>query len=148
MLRQALDQLLQRPDALAQAHAAAAAGNDALFAAYVFEALRFNPNNPGVFRVAAEDYTVAKGTMRATTIPKGASVLAATQSAMFDENKVDSPNEFRVDRPAWVLHALGLRAAYVLRAVHQSGADSGDSQAARGTEGLATGGWGCGEAAI
>ena len=99
---QALDQLLQRPDVLAQAQAAAAGGNDALFAAYVFEALRFNPNNPGVFRVAAEDYTVAKGTMRATTIPKGASVLAATQSAVFDENKVDSPNEFRVDRPAWV----------------------------------------------
>jgi cytochrome P450 len=99
---QALDQLLQRPEVLAQAQAAAAAGNDALFAAYVFEALRFNPNNPGVFRVAAQDYTVAKGTMRATTIPKGAAVLPATQSAMFDESKVDSPNEFRVDRPAWI----------------------------------------------
>jgi cytochrome P450 len=99
---QALDQLLQRPEALAQAQNAAAAGNEALFAAYVFEALRFNPNNPGVFRVAAEDYVVAKGTMRATTIPKGMSVLPATQSAMFDENKVDSPHEFRVDRPAWV----------------------------------------------
>jgi cytochrome P450 len=99
---QALDQLLDRPEVLAQAHAAAAAGNSALFAAYVFEALRFNPNNPGVFRLAAEDYIVAKGTLRATTIPKGTSVLPATQSAMFDEHKVDSPNEFRVDRPAWV----------------------------------------------
>ena len=99
---QALDQLLERPGVLAEAQAAAAAGNDALFAAYVFEALRFNPNNPGVFRLAAEDYTVAKGTMRATRIPKGASVLVATQSAMFDGNRVDSPNDFRVDRPAWV----------------------------------------------
>ena len=99
---QALDQLLERPEVLAQAHAAAAAGNSALFAAYVFEALRFNPNNPGVFRLAAEEYTVAKGTLRATTIPKGTSVLPATQSAMFDDQKVDSPNEFRVDRPAWV----------------------------------------------
>jgi cytochrome P450 len=99
---QALDQLFERPEVLAQAHAAAAAGNDALFAAYVFEALRFNPNNPGVFRLAAEEYTVAKGTLRATTIPKGMSVLPATQSAMFDDQKVDSPNEFRVDRPAWV----------------------------------------------
>lgn len=99
---QALDQLLVRPEVLARAQAAAAGGNDPLFAAYVFEALRFNPNNPGVFRIAAEAYTVAKGTMRATTIPKGASVLAATQSAMFDESKVDAPNEFRVDRPAWV----------------------------------------------
>lgn len=99
---QALDQLLERPEVLAQAHAAAAAGNSALFAAYVFEALRFNPNNPGVFRLAAEEYTVAKGTLRATTIPKGTSVLPATQSAMFDDHKVDSPNEFRVDRPDWV----------------------------------------------
>jgi len=98
---QALDQLLQRPDVLAQAQAAAASGNAALFAAYVFEALRFNPNNPGIFRIAAEDYTVAKGTLRATTIPKGASVLPATQSAMFDDAKVDSPHDFRVDRPAW-----------------------------------------------
>jgi cytochrome P450 len=99
----ALDQLLNRPEQLAAAQqAAAAAGDDALFSRYVFEALRFNPNNPGVFRNAAEEYTVAKGTMRATTIPKGAFVVAATQSAMFDENKVDAPNEFRIDRPAWV----------------------------------------------
>jgi cytochrome P450 len=98
----ALDQLLNRPEQLAGAQAAAAAGDDQLLSRYVFEALRFNPNNPGVFRIAAEEYTVAKGTMRATAIPKGASVVAATQSAMFDENKVDAPNEFRTDRPAWV----------------------------------------------
>jgi cytochrome P450 len=98
----ALDQLLDRPEQLAAAQEAAAAGDDALFARYVFEALRFNPNNPGVFRNAAEEYTVAKGTLRATTIPKGAFVVAATQSAMFDEHKVEAPNEFRIDRPAWV----------------------------------------------
>jgi cytochrome P450 len=98
----ALDQLLNRPNELAAAQGAAAAGNDALFSQYVFEALRFNPNNPGVFRNTAEDYTVAAGTLRATTIPKGAFVVAATQSAMFDGNKVESPREFRVDRPAWV----------------------------------------------
>ena len=98
---QALDQLLNRPAELARAQAAATAGDDALFAKYVFEALRFNPNNPGVFRIAADDYTVAKGTLRATKIPKGATVLPATHSAMFDEEKVDSPDDFRVDRPAW-----------------------------------------------
>ena len=98
----ALDQLINRPEQLAGAQAAAAAGDDALFSRYVFEALRFNPNNPGVFRTAAEEYTVAKGTMRANTIPKVAFVVAATQSAMFDENKVDAPNEFRTDRPEWV----------------------------------------------
>jgi len=99
---QALDQLLNRPAELVAAQQAARAGDDALVARYVFEALRFNPNNPGVFRIAAEDYTVARGTLRAATIPKGASVVAATQSAMFDDAKVDQPNEFRIDRPPYV----------------------------------------------
>lgn len=99
---QALDQLLAKPEALSGAQAAARADNDALLAQYVFEALRFNPNNPGVFRIAAEDYTVAKGTLRATVIRKGMSVLPATQSAMFDETIVDNPNEFQIGRPAYL----------------------------------------------
>jgi cytochrome P450 len=96
---QVLDVLLKRPDKLEEAQQAARTDNDALVAQYVFEALRFNPNNPGVFRLAAEDYTVAKGKMHATRIPRGTSVIAATQSAMFDETFVDAPNEFRVGRP-------------------------------------------------
>jgi cytochrome P450 len=99
---QALDQLLDRPDQLAGAQAAAQADDDALLARYVFEALRFNPNNPGVFRSTAEDYPLAKGAIHSVTIPKGTSVLAATQSAMFDDLKVDQPNDFRTDRPAWL----------------------------------------------
>jgi cytochrome P450 len=99
---QALDQLLDRPEALSGAQEAARADNDALLAQYVFEALRFNPNNPGVFRIAAEDYTVAKGSLRATMIRKGMTVLPATQSAMFDESIVDNPNEFRIGRPAYL----------------------------------------------
>jgi cytochrome P450 len=99
---QALDQLFNRPDQLAGAQAAAQADDDALLARYVFEALRFNPNNPGVFRITAEDYPLAKGAMHGMTIPKGTQVLAATQSAMFDDLKVDQPNDFRIDRPAWL----------------------------------------------
>ena len=98
---QALDELLKRPDALAGAQQAARDNDDATLAQYVFEALRFHPNNPGVFRIAAQDYTVAKGTAHATVIPAGSMVLAATQSAMFDDKIVDSPNEFRTDRPGW-----------------------------------------------
>jgi cytochrome P450 len=99
---QALDQLLDRPAELAGAQAAAAAGDDRLLSLYVFEALRFNPNNPGVFRVAAEDYQVARGQPHSATIPKGTLVMAATQSAMFDDSKVDRPDEFRTDRPPYV----------------------------------------------
>ena len=98
---QALDELLKRPDMLARAQQAAMANDDATFASYVFEALRFHPNNPGVFRIALEDYVIGKGTIHATSIPAGTSVFAATQSAMFDETVVAAPNEFRVDRPGY-----------------------------------------------
>ncbi len=95
---QVLDELLKRPDELAKAQAAARADDDALLSQYVFEALRFHPNNPGVVRIAAQESTVGKG-MHATVIPKGSVVLAATQSAMFDDRIVESPHEFRVGRP-------------------------------------------------
>src|ERR1700685_201717 len=99
---QALDQLFERPEHLRSAQAAALADNDALLRKYVFEALRFNPNNPGLFRLAAEDYRLAKTSLHGTTIPKGTSVIAATQSAMFDERMVDQPNQFRIDRPEYL----------------------------------------------
>jgi cytochrome P450 len=104
---QVLDVLLKRPDKLEEAQQAARTDNDALVAQYAFEALRFNPNNPGVFRLAVENYTVAKGKMHATTIPRGASVIAATQSAMFDETFVDAPNEFRIGRPDYAYMHFG-----------------------------------------
>ncbi|MEP6716018.1 MAG: cytochrome P450 [Terriglobia bacterium] len=111
---QALDELLKRPEELAKAQAAARAGDDALLAQYVFEALRFNPNNPGLFRIAAEDYTVAKGKVHATVIPKGTSVFAATQSGMFDECVVEASHEFRIGRPDYIyMHwGYGLHACF------------------------------------
>ena len=96
-----LDVLLDRPKELAGAQAAARAGDDELVKKYVLEALRFKPHNPGTFRLTGEDYKVAKGSMRATTIPKGTTVLAATQSGMFDSLYVDDPEEFRIDRPPY-----------------------------------------------
>jgi cytochrome P450 len=104
---QALDELLKRPTDLLKAQNAAASNNDALLADYVFEALRFNPNNPVVVRLAVQDYALAKGTMHETLIPKGASVAAATQSAMFDDRFVDSPNEIRSGRPAYLYMHFG-----------------------------------------
>jgi cytochrome P450 len=105
---QALDELLKRPDMLRAAQAAAVANDDATFAQYVFEALRFNPNNPGVFRVASEDYVVAKGTPHAKLVPKGTSVLAATQSAMFDDTVVANPNDFLINRPSYIYMHWGV----------------------------------------
>jgi cytochrome P450 len=95
----AIDELLRRPGELAQAHTAAVAGNTALVTQYVFEAMRFNPVGPGVFRVAQQDFTVAGGTSRAATIPKGRPVLVALQSASFDDDRVPHPNSFDITRP-------------------------------------------------
>ena len=99
IIPQLFNVLLDRPDALAAAGEAARAGDDALLSRYVFEALRYHPLTPGLFRTCAEDYRLAAGTWRARTIPAGATVLALTRSAMFDGRRVRRPKEFRIDRP-------------------------------------------------
>jgi cytochrome P450 len=95
----ALDQLLNRPDELAGAQEAARADNDALLAAYVFEALRFNPVNPIIYRRATRDTVIAANTLRAVRVPQGSMVMAANLSAMFDELRLVEPQIFRTDRP-------------------------------------------------
>lgn len=95
----ALDELLNRPQELAGAQAAARAGDLDLVAAYVWEALRFNAETPGLFRICPADTVLARGTERETRIPAGTLVLAATQSAAFDEEVVPEPDVFRTDRP-------------------------------------------------
>src|SRR5262249_52173363 len=98
VLPQAMEQLLRRPDALADAHKAAVAGNDARLHDIVIEAMRFDPLAPGLPRIALADETIARGTRRATTIPKGATVLAAFASAMMDERRGLEPPRFQPRR--------------------------------------------------
>jgi len=118
---QALDQLLDRPAALAAAQAAARAGDDAALAALVFEALRFNPVNPLIYRRAARDTVVAASTFRARNVPTGTLVMAVTLSAMFDPEQLAAPGQFRAGR-AWddyILWGYGLHScfgAYINRA--------------------------------
>ncbi|HEX3497312.1 MAG TPA: cytochrome P450 [Methylocella sp.] len=119
---QALDQLLDRPEKLASAEQAAHDGNDALFAAHVFEAFRFNPVNPLIFRRAVSDTTIAAGHFRARKIPKDTMVLAANLSAMFDPLKIEAPESFRTDRPwgdymLWGYGLHGCFGAYINAAV-------------------------------
>jgi len=99
IIPQLFNVLLDRPAELAAACAAAQADDDALVARYVFEALRFYPLTPGLFRNAEEDYRVAAGTWRSRRIPQGAFVMAATRSAMMDGRRVPRPDAFRIDRP-------------------------------------------------
>jgi cytochrome P450 len=95
---QALEQLLRRPEAMAEAVAAARADDDELLWRIVREAMRFDPLAPGLPRIAEEDWTVARGTRRARAIPKGATVLTAFASAMMDERRIPEPRRFDPDR--------------------------------------------------
>jgi cytochrome P450 len=97
---QAMEQLLRRPDALLGAQTAARAGDDALLAAYVLEAMRFDPLAPGLPRVALTDAVIARGTSHEAKISKGDTVLAAFASAMMDPRRVANPRCFDPRRPA------------------------------------------------
>lgn len=110
----ALDELLDRPDALRGACAAARAGDDALMAQHIWEALRFRPHNPVVYRRAVRATRIAASTLRARAIPEGALVFAATHSAMFDGLDIPAPDQFRTDRPwsAYIHWGYGMHACF------------------------------------
>jgi len=95
----ALDELLRRPKQLAGAQAAARLGDDTLMAQYIWEALRFNPHNPVIYRRATRDTLIAGDTFRSLKVRKGQMVFAANFSAMFDRKYIPHPNLFRTDRP-------------------------------------------------
>jgi cytochrome P450 len=91
---QVIEYLLDHPEWLAKAQSAAQADNPAQFDAIVWEALRFVPISPYLFRQTASDYTLGKGTNYATTVTTGTYVLAVTQSAMFDPRAFENPDQF------------------------------------------------------
>lgn len=95
---QTIQFLLKRPELLEQARNAAQLDDPAQFDAIVWEALRFVPISPYMFRQTASEYTLAKGTDRETVIPPATNVLALTQSAMFDEKAFANPEEFKAGR--------------------------------------------------
>jgi len=95
---QTIQFLLQRPELLEQARSAAKLEDPAQFDGIVWEALRFVPISPYMFRQTASEYTIAKGTDHETVIPPATNVLALTQSAMFDVKAFPDPEEFRAGR--------------------------------------------------
>lgn len=96
----AIDALLDRPDALRGAQDAAAANDVDGVRAYMWEAMRFAPQGPGLLRRATSDFVVGEGTMHATKLAAGTVTFAATESAMLDGSVVDDPDDFRIGRPA------------------------------------------------
>lgn len=107
---QALQYLFEHPDWLAKAQAAAKLDDPAAFDAIVWEATRFVPISPYLFRQVEQDYTLAKGTDRATPVAKGSYVLPITLSAMFDEQAYANPEEFIPGRPDYPNFLFGFGA--------------------------------------
>ena len=95
----AIDELFRHPRHLDGARQAARDGDDPRFNRYVAEAMRLNPQAPGLLRRAVADYPLARGTRHETLIRSGTVVFASTQSAMLDPSVVAHPREFRLDRP-------------------------------------------------
>jgi len=99
MLAVVIDELLNYPDLLAMAEEAARDGDDERLGAILFETGRLRPAGPGIFRVAAQPCRLGLDSRRPKTIRPGLPVLAATASAMRDEDAVESPDDVRLDRP-------------------------------------------------
>ena len=109
----AIDELLRRPTALAEARAAALGGDIDAVRRYAWEAVRFNPHHPFQARFCAQDAQIAAGQHRSKNIPAGSSVYAATLSAMFDPAVFKSPGEFNANRNTEYLHfGYGMHACF------------------------------------
>ena len=100
----AVDELLRRPGELADVRKAALADDLDTVRTYAYEALRFNPHQPGQLRFCRHETELAKGTPRARRIRAGTTVVSATLSAMFDPDYFAQPDQFRVDRGVEYLH--------------------------------------------
>jgi cytochrome P450 len=108
-------ELMQRPNVLKEAIAAAQKETDDEIAGYVWEALRFRQPSPGVINTCAQDYTLGRGTEYEQTIQAGTQVLACSISAMHDPSVIESPTEFRVGRPwhlAYLFFEAGLHSCH------------------------------------
>lgn len=92
--------LLQRPEAMRLARAAAVAGDDTALGRCTVEALRLNPGLLGLFRACHKDTVIGAGSWRSVRARVGDTVLSLTHSAMLDGSRVRAPRDFDPDRPA------------------------------------------------
>ncbi|GJD48056.1 hypothetical protein OPKNFCMD_0771 [Methylobacterium crusticola] len=95
----ALAELFRRPQVLEEARRAARAEDPRAFDGYVWEALRFSPIVAFMFRQAAADHVLARGTSRERLVRAGTTLLPLSLSAMFDPDWIEEPDAFRAGRP-------------------------------------------------
>jgi cytochrome P450 len=104
---QVIAYLLENRKWLDEAVGASDRNDVATFDGIVWEALRFVPIGPYLFRQAASDSVLCPGTPLETEIKAGTIVLALTQSAMFDESKFENPDAFIPGRSWYQYFHLG-----------------------------------------
>ena len=95
--------LVHRTDLLPEIKEKAELDDPTAFDSMVWEALRFAPISPYMFRQASTDTVIAKGTGRSTLVRARTNVLLLSQSAMFDTYAYDDPETFNSDRN-WYHH--------------------------------------------
>jgi cytochrome P450 len=95
-----LDELFNRPDALQGAIETARGGDTKKMYAYVSEALRFNPAQPGVIRFNETKQVLTGAGKKSYTIPAKRKIFAMTAPAMFDPAAFPEPKKFNADRNA------------------------------------------------
>jgi cytochrome P450 len=104
---QAIDELLRRPKILAEARKAAMEDDLSRFDGFVWEALRFQPISPYMFRLAAKTHTLGRTKGYETTLNEGDVVLPLVQSAMFDPSRFPDPDNFDPTRSLDDMFHLG-----------------------------------------
>ena len=97
-----------RDGAIHEAARAAARAGPAAFDGYVWEALRFAPSVPFMFRQVESDHVLGRGSACETRIRKGRTVLPLSFSAMFDADWVPDPERFDPNRPDHAYLHFGL----------------------------------------
>jgi len=104
---QVVEYFIDRPDLLREAKDKAGKDDTTAFDAMVWEALRFVPIRPDIFRQASTDYTIVKGTEHEMKTKAGIIVRLLTHSAMFDPNAYENPDQFNPDRNFYHNFILG-----------------------------------------
>lgn len=100
----AIDELLRRPETLAEAQASALKNDIDAVRHYAWEAVRFNPHHPLLVRYCGRTTTIAGSQARSKTVPAASKVYVATFSAMFDPEVFTKPAEFNPKRQTEYLH--------------------------------------------
>ena len=95
-----IDRWLDDPALLEGATAAACEHDAVRLQAFVFETLRLHTAMPVVIRRSVRAHTLGEGRRRPTPVPADATVFVGLGTAMTDPSVIDSPQVFRLDRPA------------------------------------------------